>query len=268
MTIEQKPELNRFVDPSIPLTWAWRWRQFKFALPVLAFIWACLIEMGLFTAWLTNRLTLEFVMTLAAICLVIPVFIMGLAEIQIRIRQRSKRVVEFTDKKIIIKPSKNAFVPWTKVDRFRLEPVSQSAGLIKLTLFLKGFPKKKQRRLAFWSMVLESFGQTQELGQYLQRKKMESATNYEIETLQQPAPPERPKPFPFLGLSLYMGGIYLLLVHGVPMLVPLLDHHAGNPGGDSKFSPEERAKLGNFIQHHFSSREEFQHFYLVSTCKD
>jgi len=66
MTIEQKPELNRFADASFPVTWPKRWRAFKLTLPVWVFMWVCTIEMGVLNAWLTNRPTADLISSLTS----------------------------------------------------------------------------------------------------------------------------------------------------------------------------------------------------------
>lgn len=262
MTIEQRSELNRFVDPSIPLSWNWRWRQLKLTLPILAFIWACLLEAGIFRAWLADRLDFHFILILLAVCLFFPVFILGLAESQVRIRQRSKRVVQFKENKIIVKPAKSGLVLWKRVAKFQFEPIPETPGLTKLKVFLRGRPNKQPSGWVFWAMVLENPSQVQELVRYLQSRKTETPAGYEIEILWHPVLPENSARFPFLGTSLYMGGFYLLL-HGVPALIVLLNRNHHDSDGGSKFTPQETAKLGQFIVRHFSSREEFHHFFQV-----
>ena len=110
-------------------------------------------------------------------------------------------------------------------------------------------------------MVLENPSQAQELKRYLHTKKVESPTNFEIEILDQPAPAENPASYPFLGMSLYFSGVYFLL-HGVPGLGVALEKSPHHSDGNSKFTPGESAKLGHFVAQHFSSRAEFQHFFL------
>jgi hypothetical protein len=261
MTIEQKPELNRLVDSSIPLTWAWRWRQIKRTLPIWFFIWACLLEMGLFKAWLSDRLTLDFIVMLLTMCLFFPLFVLGMAEIQVRIQHRSKRVIKLEDNKIIVKPAKNQVVRWKNVQSFQFEPLLRTSGLTMLTLHLHGRKKGSLPKRAFWAMVLEK-SRADELTRYLQTKKIEVPSNYEIELLDRPSAPPITAPFPLLGMSLYMGGVFLLL-HGIPLFAAGFDQNHHDSGENSKFSPQELAKLGGFLRKHFSSKEEFHHFFMA-----
>ena len=231
-------------------------------LPIWFFIWACFLEMVLLKAWLADKLGFLFVVELLAACSFFPVLVLGLAEIQVRIRQRCKRLVQFKEKKVILKPCKSDSIPWKKVAKFQFEPIPEMPGMAKLKLFLHGFPNQKTTGRAFWQMVMENPSQAQELEHYLRTKKVETPTNYEIEVLERPAPVENPVPFPFLGMSLYFSGVYCLL-HGVPGLVVVLDKSPHKSDGSSKFTPEESAKLGHFVARHFSSMAEFRHFFLL-----
>jgi hypothetical protein len=120
MTIEQKSELNRFVDPSIPLTWQWRWRQFKFVLPIWCFIWACYLEMGITAAWLRDKINSEFIADLVGGLFIFTAVMWALIEILVRWRQCSKRILRIKDKQIVVSPAKNNIVLWKKLRGFSL----------------------------------------------------------------------------------------------------------------------------------------------------
>lgn len=262
MTIEQNSELNRFVDPSIPLTWQWRWCQIKMTLPIWVFSFACILEMGLFKAWLSDKLSFGLLLTWLGYCLFALVLIFGIIEAQVRIRQRSKRVIRFESREILVKPAKNQLIRWNKVAKFQFEPIPEAPDLMKFKLFLRCRPNKKLPTHAYWAMVLQNQSQVQELTRYLQANKTETPTNYEIEILDRPWSPEYSTPFPFLGLSLGLGGMYLLL-HGVPILLAVINRNRHDSDETSKLSPVESAKLGHFILKHFSSKEQFNHFFLI-----
>jgi hypothetical protein len=262
MTLEQNSELNRFVDPSIPLTWKWRWCQIKMTLPIWVFSFACVLEMVLFKAWLSDKLSFGHVLTWLGYCLFALALLFGIIEAQVRIRQRSKRVIRFESGKIFVQPAKNQLIRWNSVAKFQFEPVPEAPKLTKMKLFLRRRPNKKSPARAYWAMVLQNQSQMQELTRYLQTKKTETPTNYEIEILDRPRSPEYSAPFPFLGLSLGLGGMYLLL-HGVPMLLAVINRNHHESDETSKLSPEESAKLGQFILKHFSSQEQFNHFFLI-----
>src|SRR5271166_6253795 len=131
MTIKENPDLNRFVDPSIPLTWAWRWRQIKMTLPIWVFIWVCFLEIWLFRAWLTDRLTLDFILTMIGSLFFLILFIFEIIEVKIRIRQRSKGVIQFKADKIVVRPASNQIVRWKSVEKFEFEPIPEAPRLTK-----------------------------------------------------------------------------------------------------------------------------------------
>ncbi|HTY88490.1 MAG TPA: hypothetical protein VMB80_13565 [Candidatus Acidoferrum sp.] len=264
MTIEQKPELNRFVDPSIPLTWDYRWRQIKILLPIWFFSLLLLLEIGLFRAWLADKLQWD---RLAVLIVAVPtmfLFVLAVAEIQTRIQQRSKRVIKVEDQRIILKPAKHSFIRWKQISKFQFEPLLEDSGLMKLKLFLCGRPSKRNSGRAFWSMVLERPTQVQELTDCLQKRRMEAPADFQVEVLEKPLPPEQAGPIPFLGMSLYWGGV-LLLLHGVPLLfIGLTDGGHHDSENDSDLAPNEKAKLGRLILKYFHTIEELRHFYIVA----
>jgi hypothetical protein len=170
MTVEQKPEFNRFVDSSIPITWAWRWRQFKFVLPIWCFIWVCYLEMGITGAWLHDRLTWNLIAGLFGGLLAFTGIMWMLIEILVRLRQRSKRSLKITDKQIVVSSAKNGSVLWKKVCRFQFEPIPELPDSQRLIIFLRGLKKQSQVERPFWMMVLEQTSQAHELVSCLETK--------------------------------------------------------------------------------------------------
>ena len=264
MTIEQKPELNRFVDPSIPLTWKYRWVQLKFMLPVWLLVLAFFVEIWVFGTWLAGKFLLQPSLATLGGLLAMILFVAGIMGIQIRARQRSKRVILFNEKGITIKPAKNSFVRWKQILKFQLVPITEAPGISALILYLRARSGRRQSQRAFWAMVLENPSQTQDLVRYLQTRKSETPTSYEIEILEGPGPAEQksPAPYLFLGMTLIMGG-YFLLIHGGPMLLAILDRDHHDSGDGQKLSPEAAARIQHFIHRHFASKEEFRHFFLT-----
>jgi len=264
MTVEQKPELNRFVDLSIPLTWEYRWIQLKLMLPVWLLLLAILLEAWFFGTWLAGRSWLQPLLVGLGGWLAMVFFVAGMMEIQIRARHRSKRVIQIKDKGITVKPAKNSFVRWKQILKFQLVPIPEAPGTSALILYLRVRPGRRQTHRAFWAMALENPSQTQDLLRYLQTRKSETPTSYEIEILERPGPTEKQShaPYLFLGMTLMMAG-YFLLMHGGPMLVAILDRDHHDSGDGRKLSPEAAARLRQFILTHFSSKEEFRRFFLT-----
>jgi hypothetical protein len=262
MTLEQGPELNRLVDPTIALGWQYRWGQVILLLPVLFFPWLLVVEIALLKAWLVNKLHWDILAMVVGLGAGMFLVILAALEIQIRIRQRSKRVIQIEEKRIVVKPARNQIVPWKRVRKFQFEPVPDTPGLMKLKLFLKGRPKQKSSERAFWAMALEKTSAMQELMGYLQKKKTEGPTDFELEVLERPATIENPAPYLFLGMTVFMAGWYLM-VHGLPVLFAMLGGGHHDSDEHSRLSPEEIARLRHFILNHFSSPEEFRHFFLA-----
>ena len=144
MTIEQRPELNRYVDPSIPLTWQWRRQQLKILLPLWIFMCVFLLEQALYKAWLANRLNSDVLETVSAVCFFILLIIFAGVEIDGRVRHRSRRIIEFTGKKILIKPARRNFARWNRIAKFQFEPTADAPELAKLSLFLLPPPAGKR----------------------------------------------------------------------------------------------------------------------------
>src|ERR1017187_4063584 len=260
MTIEQKSELNRFVDPSIiePLQFRWRW--LKLFLPIWLYGLAFFFELGLFMSWLANKPLLESLAISLGPLLAIFLFLTILKEIGIRLGHRANRVIQFQDDQIILGPGKNPRIQWKDVFKFQFEPVAESPGLTKLILTSLR-PRKKPRRVQD-TIVIENPSLAHELIDNLQKRKAETSTNYEIVVLDSSSLPPAMPAFLFCGMSIFFSGIFLLS-HGVPMLLALLNPSHHDPDKDSKLSPEEIAKLNHFILKHFSSKEEFHHFFLM-----
>jgi hypothetical protein len=260
MTIEQKPKLNRFVDPSIPITWAWRWRQFKFVLPIWCFIWVCYLEMGIIAAWMNDKLTWDFISKLFGGLLAFTGIMWTLIEFLVRLRQRSKRILKVEDKRIVISPAKNGFVPWKRVCRFQFEPIPELPDSRRLVIFLRGFKKQNQSERPFWMMLLEQSSEANKLAGYLEAKRNEAGCNFEIIILKKPSNPPQCKPFPFLGISFTMAGLYFLM-HGIPLLGVALEkiHHSD---GNRKMGMQATTTIKNFVQQHFSNIQEFYDFIL------
>ena len=260
MTIEQKSEFNRFVDASIPITWAWRRRQFKIILPIWCFIWVCYLEMGIIAAWLNDKLTWDFISKLLGGLLAFTGTMWTLIEILVRLRHRSKRILKIEDKRIVVSPAKNGFIPWKKVCRFQFEPIPELPNIQKLTIFLRGFKKQNQSERPFWMMVLEQPSQAHELANHLEAKRSETSSNFEIVTLSEPSKPSQGRSFPFLGMSLIMAGLYFLL-HGIPLLGVALEksHHSD---GNRKMGVQAAAMVKNFVRQHFSNFQELHSFTL------
>jgi hypothetical protein len=187
-----------------------------------------------------------------------------LIEILVRLRQRSKRILKVETRRIVVSPAKNGSVLWKKICRFHFEPITQFPDGCRLLIFLRGFRGEKQVERPFWMMVLERSSQAHELASCLEAKRGETKSNFDIVTLSKPSPVAPITTFPPFGLSLYMGGIYLLL-HGVPLLFVAIEKDHPHSATGPRMGPEAAAMVNKFVLRHFSNAEQFRHFFLTSS---
>lgn len=152
MVIEQKPELNRFIDPSIPVTWAKRRRAFKIALPVWIFACVCMLEMGLLLTSTSGQFSWDKSITMAASSVVMFVFFWVMIEAQIYFYGQSKRTLTIKDKRIVMNPVKQPSMPWKSIARFQFEPILENASLTKLSVFVHHF----RRIVRHFALVIEN----------------------------------------------------------------------------------------------------------------
>jgi hypothetical protein len=209
-------------------------------------------------SWLADKRLLESFAVSILPWLAIIVVCIILKEIVLRSGHRSKRVFQFQADKIILGSGKSPWVAWKDVVKIQFEPVADSPNLTKLIL-TRLIPRKKRRQRSH-ILVIGNPVETQELIAFVQKQKTESPTNYEIVVLDAPSPPPQ-VPDLFWSMSIFFAGMFLLC-HGVPILLDLLGLGDHESNGDSRFTPEQRAKLAQFAAQHFSNRAEFRHFFF------
>jgi hypothetical protein len=259
MTVEQSPEHNRFVDESIPFTWGYFFRQLKLTLPVWGFGFVCLMEMGVLRAWSAGRLNFDFVLTLLGACLFLGGFIMGALRLQLWFQHRSKRILRIKKHWVSISPARRQFLPWKHVAKFQFEPLPELPGASKLKLF----STDRARRHPVFVMVLADQAMTRGLIDRLQDERNGTGATCEIAILEHPELPASPsRPFPILGLSLGLTGMYFLL-HGMPLLMLSLTRRHNEPATESSLTPEVKERLGRWIASHFSTVEDWERFILL-----
>jgi len=262
MQFEQPAELNRYVDPTIPLTWAVRWQSAKTSLHMLLCCSVLLVEQAAFRLWLNDRSLLSGLHLLSACALVPIVFIPLFVEAQIRLGHRTKRKIKLQAKKVSISPAKCTRIPWKQISAWRLQPVANAPGLTKLTMQYALGSKGKMARE--WSMVLRQPEQEHSfLSELEQFRQMDSNAAPVVRCAKSAVPQTSNR-----GLRSTAGvalGIYLL-IHGFPVFMVGLTgptRHSDDSSSDSRFSPNERAKLKQTVIRHFSSPQQFRTFLLV-----
>lgn len=262
MQLEQRAELNRYVDPTIPLTWVIRWRFLKAIFPLLFCCSALLVEQVGFRLWLNDR-SLVSELPLLVVCFLFPIVLIAAAfETLTRIGHRSKRTIKLDSKHVSISPAKYSRLPWRQIRAWQLEPIPEAAGLSKLTLsYSLG---KGTKRLRKWCMVLRQADQEHELICELEQPAERGVNSTEVARLSAPAPPKKNtrRARSMLAVAL---GLYCIL-HGLPLLGAGLlpaNRPAEESPSNSRFTGKERAKLKRVVRQTFSSPEQFRRFLLV-----
>jgi hypothetical protein len=258
MTIEQKPELNRFVDSSIPVTWAMRWRAFKLALPVWIFACVCMMEVEILVNSGVGQLTWESGLVMAAGSVFMFAFFWGIIEAQLWFYGRSKRTMTIQDKRILMNSTKPLSFRWQYIARFQFEPIPENPPLTKLSVFVHHF----RRIVRQFALVIENPAQVPEIIRQLESKRQATSADFKIVVLPKPAPTRADATPSVSAMSLTMAGSYLLL-HGLPLLGIALTPRPHIPDNNPAFRPGLATVMGQFLADHFSSVEKLRHFYLV-----
>lgn len=259
MTVEQSPEHNRFIDQSIPFSWGYLFRQFKLTVPLWVFSFVCLMELGILRAWLADRLNPDFVLTLLGVCLFLWGLIVAAFRLQLWIGHRSKRVLRLKKHWVSLSPARRPFLRWKHVAQFQFEPLPELPGAAKLKLF----STDRATRHPVFTMVLANPAITQALIACLQIHRTRVEAKFAIDVLDHPEPSAKPGPFPTLGLSLGIAGMYFL-VHGMPLLMLWLTRGQREPAAASSIAPEVKARLGRWLANHFSSVDAMDRLVLWS----
>ena len=262
MQFDQPAELNRYVDATIPLTWAVRWRSLKASLPMLVCCSALLMEQLAFRLWLNDRGLLS-AFPLLVVCALFPVVLaMGGFEVLTRVEHRSKRTIKLDSKRVTISPAKYNRIPWKQINAWRLEPVPDAPGCVKLTLSYSLGKRTQSPRE--WSMVLRQADQEHEFISELEHLRQRGVNFSPLARLATAAPQttinRRVRSMLAVALGLYC------ILHGLPLLgagVLPTSRPADEPQSNSRFTAKEKAKLRRVVGQTFSSPEQFRRTLLV-----
>ncbi len=168
MQFEQPAALNRYVDPTIPLTWAVRWQSLKPILPMLLCCSALLVEQVAFRLWPNDR-SLFSELPLLVVCSLLPiVLIIAAFEALTRVTHRSRRTIKLEPKRVSISPAKYNRFPWKQISAWRLEPIPETAGFSKLTLLYSlGKGTKRLRQAKLKRVVAKAFSSPEQFHRFL-----------------------------------------------------------------------------------------------------
>ncbi|MGA2867050.1 MAG: hypothetical protein ABSF95_21450 [Verrucomicrobiota bacterium] len=263
MRIEQPAGLNKHVDPSIPLTWVFRWQELKPLLPLLVCCGIVLVEQVVFRLWLNDR-SLISELPLLLVCALTPLALwMAAVEAQVRVAHRTKRTIKLEPKRLSISPAKHNRIAWNQIVAWRLEPLANAPEFSKLTLEYSLGKKGKLRRE--WSMVLRQPDQQQAFLSELEHLRQVGSNPAPVIQLPEPCLPRASRRH-LRGMVMLALGFWCL-VHGLPLLgVGLLPpgRRPDEPRSASEFTPKETAKLQRTVTRLFPSREQYRLFLLVT----
>lgn len=263
MLTEQPSELNKFVDPTIPLTWRVRWTVLKPGLPLLITCAVLLSEMVAFRLWLNDRSLVSNLHLLVAGPIFLMALFFGALEADIRSRQRARRTLLIGAKSIRISPAKFGRIPWKRITEWRLEPIAHAPGLSKLTLLFH--LTKHRQSLRQWAMVLQERDQEHALISELEHLRQIGVNTAQVVKLREPSMGQPQRKVPVRGLVL-ASLVFYLCVHGFPLLgVGLMPSaKSSDDPAPSRFSARESAKLGKTVAHYFSSIRQFRSFLIIT----
>lgn len=266
MTFEQPAGLNRSVTEPMPLTWSSRWKFIRIFLPLLVFITICSLEILIVKMWMMGEVKFSFLWLalLPSGFLLIVLLILG--EIRLRDSQGNRdQLLNVLDNGISFYPNKRPLIRWPKVVAFWFEDIPGKSQLSKVTIEYFGERRTKFPRRA--ALALDKKNQCPALLSELQLFQQQHNLKFGIE-LDRALPARRPLRNPVWGMSLFLAGFFFLM-HGAPLILAPLSHQDGKPhqseSGD-EWSPKQQKKVAKFLQSHFPTRAEFDHFTLEIGC--
>ena len=260
MVIDQAPEFNHHVDNSIPLTWEVRRRIWLPLLPLLLVSSLLMVELVIFQAWLAER-SFRQILPLIALGAATPVLLaLGAAELEMRLRHRSRRTLKFDQKGVVLNPARIRLIRWKFVRALRFEPIPRNPPLCRLTVEY-AFDRKRRRRRG-WSLIVPDVEQVKQVRLQFEELRQRHALPVEIvEGAEPTTKPQTRQGMLRLALAIW------LLVHGLALLpVGISDssRDGRQEASSSKYTPEQREKFRRVVLRHFSSAEQFRRFCLIS----
>ncbi len=256
----QPATLNHFVDEDIPLTWQRRWARLRGLLPLLCFSACMMTEMGLFHAWLAGRPVQAWIAIILMPMSVMILLFLAIIEVASWEHRRSDRWLKVTPKAIEVSHTKYGTLGMKWLAGILIEPVPTRPDLAKLTFVRKD--AKSAAWWRWWSMVLSRSNQLPELRAMLSSGDF-LPTSLPVLEVRQPVPPRRRLPYRGLWAAMLAMGLFL---HGFPFLaVGLFPPNGQEPrtNDHSRFTAQEREKLGRVVDRHFASAQQYREFLVA-----
>jgi hypothetical protein len=257
MTFEQPASLNRFIVPPISFTWDYRWKLFKFFLPVLIVGFAPIVEGLLFQEWMKGIWDLRPLLILV----VIPIMLLAGTELQLRLLQKRMRILKLGDSHVQIGSGLAHRIRWRLIIAWRFYTIPDEKNYQIATMEYK-LGGTNQRRFRHHSIVLEA-PQIEPLISELKFRQQKDRLAFSISDQKSAWPvksAEQKRGRPTV-LYLYLAGLFLL-IQGLPMLLIAQNIISHSPAPN--VAPHLNKNLAKFVGEHFSSIAEFTHFLLVT----
>lgn len=233
--------------PVLPLFWltaAW-------AAGFLGLVW---LRSGQFDFGQLGGVLVLVIMVPAAVFLVIWLNCLG--------ARRGGRTLDVSEDGIGFCAEGRTSIKLKDVAGFYFENISGEPSLGKLTVLYFDLCRTKFPRRT--SIILKKESQIDRLVVQLRRMRQRAEARFCVE-MNPPPPPPVPHRFYMMSMSLVCAGLFLFL-SGLPMLIAGAGlNHGGSGGqsdGDTRFTPQARARLAAFVHAHFSSPAEYRHFLL------
>lgn len=257
LKIRQPAKWNRYVDPSIPLTWRKRWQEVRTALPILCITVFLFLEMTLLRAFFDgvevgrDKLLVLF--------LVFPLFITLFLEAAIRGSHWMPRTLILRRKGLTWEHHKVLSWGWRPVKAFEFADIPGSGGAKKVCLRIvtrKGVTIRK-------CLVLAESSQVSELETALRQRDNFDGADYEV--LEHDAKAVKPR-LRLLPIWCWALGFFFL-VHGLPLLGLALTKGGSEETPEQKQASEERPVnpvVRDWVIRNVKTEEQLARIFLIS----
>lgn len=263
MKFEQPANLNRYILPWIPVTWGFRWKLFKFFLPITVFCALMAIQAILIIAWERDDwghwLLFRILM---AIC-ILPIGLNLGVEFDLWARRKREKMLNLEGDFVRIGPGLAQRVPWQQIIAWQFNYLADEKNYRVATMEYKTGPKwGPKKKLRRYSIVLEKSQMDQLISEVKSRRQRESLDFSTSDRESNFAP----KFFEFKKVDATMNFLFwagaFLLIEGIPFLAGGLG--GGDHSPDPDFRPNPNGNFAKFMMAHFSSGAEFRHFCLIT----
>jgi hypothetical protein len=259
LKIEQPAALNKYVDPNIPLTWSKRWNGLKRALPFLVLTMVFMVE-SVLLRWLLNK-PVNFNALIMGLPL-LPLFILVVAEIQLRVGQRTKRFLIVDRTGVLLSADgKKLKYKWPWIEAFEIFPIHGEPSLHKLVVWVR--PGNERNARPSSGIVIPTREAERQLRTCLDSRAQFEGAEYEVRAGSEK---DQLKQRHRMAAIIWFSFAMFLLFNGIPMAMVGLGatsaHHevsTVNPSPhQDRLSVLLETKMGPWLRRNFKSSQETQ----------